>query len=237
MLLFGVNFNLYYLILIKQFRTAIKSTELWVYGAIVFISGIVISVDISRFYNDFGDAVRHAFFQVSSVMTTTGFATTDFNLWPELSRMTLLLAMCIGACAGSTGGGFKISRLVILWKEGRRQIKRAVTPNRVEMVHFNGKPLSQSILSGVCGYLVLYVILIAVSIFLVSFDRMDITTNVTAVLATVNNIGPGLSVVGPTGNFSGFSIFSKCVLIFDMLAGRLEIIPVFALFARRTWRS
>jgi trk system potassium uptake protein TrkH len=183
------------------------------------------------------EALKHAAFQVSSVMTTTGFASADFNLWPELSRTVLLTVMIVGGCAGSTGGGMKVSRIIILCKEGYRQMKKSISPNRVEVVRFNGKRVAPELVTSIAGFLILYVLIFVGSLLLVSLDGFDTTSNVTAVIATLNNIGPGLEMVGPTGNYAAYSDFSKLVYVFNMLAGRLEILPLLAACMPRTWRK
>ncbi len=237
MLLFGVNFSCYYLILIKQFKTVWKDEELRMYLGMVFGSIVLISINIYGMYDSLGETVRHAAFQVASIVTTTGFATTDFDLWPSFSKAILLCLMVIGASAGSTGGGFKCGRALLLFKNMRRNLKKALYPRRVEVVCNNGQMMEEGVLSNINTYLSAYVIIIIVSFLLISLDGFSTTTNFSAVLACFNNIGPGLEAVGPTCNFSGYSVLSKLVLIFDMLAGRLEIFPILMLLSKSTWKK
>ena len=237
MLLFGVNFSCYYLILIKQFKTVWKDEELRMYLGMVFGSIVLIMINIYGMYDSLGETVRHAAFQVASIVTTTGFATTDFDLWPSFSKAILLCLMVIGASAGSTGGGFKCGRALLLFKNMRRNLKKALYPRRVEVVCNNGQMMEEGVLSNINTYLSAYVIIIIVSFLLISLDGFSTTTNFSAVLACFNNIGPGLEAVGPTCNFSGYSVLSKLVLIFDMLAGRLEIFPILMLLSKSTWKK
>ncbi|MBQ2825936.1 MAG: TrkH family potassium uptake protein [Clostridia bacterium] len=236
MALFGVNFSCYYLIIARRFKEVLKSEELRAYVIIMLVATVTIAMNIANTCSGIGEAFRGAFFQVSSVMTTTGFSTMDFNLWPELSRIIMLIVMCIGACEGSTGGGLKVSRFILLGKIAVREIRHAAKPNAVSTVRYNGKTVSEGMVRNICSYFVLYVIVIIVSVVLVSFDGFDTVSNVSGVIATVNNIGPGLEMVGATGNFGSYSLFSKLVFSFDMLFGRLELFPMFALFSLRTWR-
>lgn len=226
MLMFGVNFNIYYLLLTKKFSLIRKNEELWAYAAIVAVSVICIALNIMPLCGSFGESFRQSFFQVSSIITTTGYATADFNLWPTFSKIILVLLMFIGACAGSTGGGLKVIRTVILSKTALMSIKKAFFPRRVQSYKSEGKPLDNELASGVCSYFAVYMLIMAVSVIIVSLDGFDMSTTVTSVIATFNNIGPGLEMVGPAGNFSQFSYLSKLVLSFDMLAGRLELYPL-----------
>jgi trk system potassium uptake protein TrkH len=237
MLLFGVNFNLYYLILIKQFKTAIKSTELWVYGAIVFIAGIVISVDISRFYNDFGDSVRHAFFQVASIITTTGYSTCDFNEWTGFSKAILFVLMFVGGCAGSTAGGIKISRFIIALKTVFRDLRKMLHPRSVSSVQFEGKKVEDSTINSVSLYFAFYIIIFFAIFIIISFEPFDFETNFTAVSACFNNIGPGFGGVGPMSSFAGYSDAATLLLTLAMLLGRLEIFPILLLFTPSMWKK
>ena len=237
MLLFGVNFSCYYLILVKQFKTVWKDEELRMYLGMVFGSIVLITINIYGMYDSLGESIRHAAFQVASIVTTTGFATTDFDLWPSFSKAILLCLMVIGASAGSTGGGFKCGRALLLFKNMRRNLKKALYPRRVEVVCNNGQMMEEGVLSNINTYLSAYVIIIIVSFLLISLDGFSTTTNFSAVLACFNNIGPGLEAVGPTCNFSGYSVLSKLVLIFDMLAGRLEIFPILMLLSKSTWKK
>ena len=236
MLLFGVNFSCYYLLLLREFKSVFKDEELRLYLGIVFASIVAIVLNLQGTYGTLEETIRHAAFQVSSIITTTGYATTDFDLWPSFSKMILLALMIIGACAGSTGGGIKVARVLLLFKSLRRNIRQVLHPNKVQVVRNNNQVVEESILDTTNAYLAAYVVIIIVSVILISLDGFSTGTNITAVLACFNNIGPGLEAVGPTCNFSGFSVFSKLVLIHDMLAGRLEIFPILVLFSRSTWR-
>ncbi len=237
MLLFGVNFNLYYFLLLRHFREAFRSEELRVYLGIVAFATLTITVNIVRLYGSVGTALRTAFFQVASIITTTGYATVDFNLWPNYARTVLVLLMFVGACAGSTAGGLKVSRIVIFLKAARQDLNRMLHSHAVTTVRFEGKPLDEKTLRGVHNYFNLYMLLFAVSVLLVSIDGFDLVTTFTAVATCFNNVGPGMELVGPTGSFAGFSAPVKLLLSFDMLAGRLELYPMLALFSRRVWRA
>lgn len=237
MFLFGVNFSFYYYILIRKVKDAFKMEEVrWYVGIYI---GAVILLMANLIYNGYGvlDSLLHVTFQVSSIMTTTGYATTDFNLWPEFSRNLMVCLMFIGACAGSTGGGIKISRIMIYLKQVTKELMQQIHPRRVHIIKMEGKELPHSTAHSCNVLLMTYIIVLFVSFLLISFDGFDTTTNFTAVIATLNNIGPGLNMVGPTGNFSEFSDFSKYVLMFDMLAGRLEIFPMILLFHPATWKK
>ena len=231
MTLFGINFNFYFLLLCKKFKDAFKSEEVWTYLAIMLSAIVVIAINVKDMFASFGEALHHSAFQVSSVMTTTGYATTDFNQWPELSRMIMLAVMCVGACAGSTGGGLKVSRVIILLKSARREFRRISHPRSVKIITFDGNRVSDDTIRNTFAYFFIYVMIFAASVLVVALDNFDFTTTVTSVIATLNNIGPGLNMVGATGNFSEFGFLSKLVLIADMLLGRLEIFPLLFLFA------
>ena len=231
MTLFGINFNFYFLLLCKKFKDAFKSEELWTYLAIMLSAIVVIAINVKDMFASFGEALHHSAFQVSSVMTTTGYATTDFNQWPELSRMIMLAVMCVGACAGSTGGGLKVSRVILLLKSARREFRRISHPRSVKIITFDGNRVSDDTIRNTFAYFFIYVMIFAASVLVVALDNFDFTTTVTSVIATLNNIGPGLNMVGATGNFSEFGFLSKLVLIADMLLGRLEIFPLLFLFA------
>jgi trk system potassium uptake protein TrkH len=233
MILFGVNFNLFYLILLGHVKDALKSEELRWYLSIVGLSTLVITLNIMSSFK--GQSFRYAFFQVASLITTTGFATTDFNYFPELSKSILVLLMFTGACAGSTGGGFKISRLIIILKSFKKEVKKLFHPNSVTVIKLENKPIDSSLSHSTVNYFMMYILIMMGSCIAISVDNFDFTTNVTAVISCFNNIGPGLNVVGPMGNFGGFSIFSKLVLSLDMLFGRLEILPMLVLFSARSW--
>ena len=237
MFLFGINFGCYYLLLLRQFRGVFKDEELRVYIGVVIAAILIIVLNIRSLYGTLEETIRHAAFQVSSIITTTGFATTDFDLWPSLSKTVLLALMVIGACAGSTGGGIKVARVLLLFKSLRRNIRQVMHPNRVQVVRNNGAVVEEQVLENTHAYLAAYVVIFIVSVLLISIDGFSTTTNISAVLACFNNIGPGLEAVGPTCNFAGFSVFSKLVLSLDMLAGRLEVFPMLVLLSRATWRN
>lgn len=236
MALFGVSFNIYYLLLIRSFRTAFKNEELYTYFGIMALFTLFITLDIRPLFPHGGEALRHAAFQVSSIMTTTGFSTADFNLWPQFSRMLLVVLMVLGACAGSTGGGIKIARVLILLKAARNAVSQAVKPNTVRLTRLNGNALDQDTIHGTHVFMTLYAVIAVTSMLALSFNGFSVDTNATAVLACLNNIGPGLDDVGPMGNYGAFSPLGKLILIFNMLIGRLEIIPMFTLFAPSVWK-
>ena len=235
MTLFGVNFSIYYLLLLKEFRSAFKDEELRLYFGIILTSILLIVLNIRPLYATLEETIRHAAFQVSSIMTTTGFATTDFDLWPSFSKTILLALMVIGASAGSTGGGIKCIRVLLLFKILRRYIRQILNPQKVMVVRNNGKAVDEKVLSNPNAYLAAYVVIIIISTLLVSLDGFDFETNMSAVLACFNNIGPGMAAVGATCNYAAYSVFSKLVLSIDMLAGRLEIFPILVLLSRSTW--
>ena len=236
MLLFGVNFNLYYLIFLRRARIALKSEELHWYLGIVAFAVITIAANINSLYGSLHQAVRHSFFTVASIITTTGFGTMDFDQWPQYSRTLLVLLMFIGACAGSTGGGLKVSRVMLLLRTARRSMRRMIHSRSVESIRFDGRIIEEDTLNTCLIYLAIYCLVTIASVVLVSLNNFSFETNVTGVIACINNIGPGLGMVGPTGNFAAFSGLSKLVLAFDMLAGRLELFPVLFLFSVRTWK-
>ena len=235
MMLFGINFNLYGLVLLGRGRQALKSEELRTYLGVIAAATLLIVLNTRAAGVRLGETVRHAFFQVSSIITTTGFATCDFDLWPSLSKCVLVLLMLVGACAGSTGGGIKISRVLILIKRAGEELHKFIFPNSVTKIRLEKKILDREVVHTTSAFLIVYVFIFAISTLLVSAEGHDLETCFTAVAATFNNIGPGLSVVGPTRNFGFFSDFTKYVLIFDMLAGRLELFPMLILFSPRTW--
>lgn len=236
MLVCSINFNVYYLFLKRKPKEALLNEEMRFFLIIVFGSAIMITINIMDGFSGIFEAFHTAIFQVASVISTTGFATADFNLWPEFSKMILVLLMFVGACAGSTGGGFKVSRLIIILRSIKNEIMSVTHPRSVQKVHMDGRRISDTTVKTVLCYLAAYVLLVLGSVLLISLDGFDMTTNVTAVMATFNNIGPGLGVVGPTGNFGDFSIFSKIILMFDMLIGRLELFPMLVLFAPGMWK-
>ena len=236
MLLFSVNFSCYYLLLIGRVKDAFNA-ELSRFAAIVGAVMLVVTLNVRGLFATLGEAIRHVAFTVASLISTTGFATVNFDAWPELSRTLLVLIMFIGACAGSTGGGLKVSRLMILIRGAFNEVGTLIHPRRVKRVMMDGHPVDTEVLHATNIYMMWYVLVFALSVILISFDDHDLITNFTAVTATINNIGPGLGLVGPTGNFAIFSIPSKLVLIFDMLAGRLELFPMLVLFAPATWKK
>lgn len=236
MLIFGVNFTCYYLVLMRRFKEVLFDEELRLYLGIVAVSIIAIAVNVRGMYDSLGETLRHSAFQVSSIITTTGFATDNFDLWPAFSKGVLLCLMTVGACAGSTGGGFKVVRLLLMVKNLGRKIRRVYSPQRVQTVRMNSKTVDEKTLDNINTYLAAYVVIVIVSFLIVSADGFSTTTNFSAVLSCFNNIGPGLDLVGPSSNFSSYSQLSKIVLSFDMLAGRLEIFPVLALFSKSTWK-
>ena len=237
MILFGVNFNAYFFIITKKFAQAFKMEEVRYYFGIIGIAILIITCNIYHIFGSAAKAFQQAAFQVGSIITTTGYATTDFNTWPEISRTILLLLMFIGACAGSTGGGIKVSRILILCKTVRKELHIFLHPNAVKKIKMDGKAIPHEVVRSTNIFFIVYMLIFASSIFLIAFDDFDLITNFTAVAATFNNIGPGLELVGPTGNFGMFSWFSKLILTFDMLAGRLEIFPLLILFVRDTWKK
>ena len=237
MILFGVNFNFYFLILMKKGRQALQSEEVRAYFLIILASVLLISVNIRGSFDHFWQAFQQAAFQVGSIITTTGYATADFNLWPEFSRTILVILMFIGACAGSTGGGIKVSRFVIMLKTVKKELRQLLHPKSIKKIQIDGKAVEHEVVRSTNVFLIVYLLLFSFSILLVAFDNAGMITTFTAVAATLNNIGPGLELVGPLGNFSGFSNFSKLVLTFDMLAGRLELFPLLLLFMRSTWKK
>ena len=236
MALFGINFSCYYLLLIGNFRSVFKDEELRMYLGILLGATLLIAWNLRGFYPTLGETFRHAAFQVSSIMTTTGFATTDFGRWPAFSQSILLLLMVIGACAGSTGGGLKCARALLLFKGLKRNIHQVLHHRRVQAIRINDQVVEEKVLDNANAYLSAYVIILFLSFLVISLDGYSIGTNFSAVLACFNNIGPGLEAVGPTCNFGGYSALSKLVLILDMLAGRLEIFPILVLFSHSTWK-
>lgn len=237
MIIFGIDFTVYYLFFNRKFRSAIRSDEVRTYIFIIISAIILICINSRDMFDSLESAVRHSAFQVGSIMTTTGYATTDFDKWPEFSKFILIVLMFIGACAGSTGGGFKVSRVIILFKSLVKEIKIAAHPRSTHKLSMNDRPIAHETVRSVNTFLVAYIIIFFTSVLLISIDGFDFTTNFTAVAATLNNIGPGLSGVGPTQNFSIYSPISKLILTFDMLVGRLEIFPILILFSPYTWKN
>lgn len=237
MILFGVDFSLYYLLLLGKAREVLKSEELRGYLGIILAAIVLISINCIDIFQNLADTIRYVAFQVSSIITTTGFATTDFDKWPEFSKTILVILMIIGSCAGSTGGGIKVSRLLILLKTIKKEIISCIHPNATRKITINSRPIEHEVVRRVNVFMAVYVLIFAASTLIVSIDNFDLTTNFTAVCATINNIGPGLSMVGPTRNFSAFSSLSKLVLCADMIIGRLEIFPFLLLFSPAAWRK
>lgn len=237
MILFGINFNVYFLILGKKIKDVLKNEEVRYYLIILISATIIIALNISSQFKSMGMAFHHALFQVASIMTTTGFSSVDFNLWPELSKTILIILMFIGACAGSTGGGIKVSRFIIVCKDAVNELSMLIHPRRVKVMKMDGKKIEKKTFHNVCAYLFVYMIIFIASLLLISLNNYDFSTNFSAVAATMNNIGPGLNLVGPATSYSFLSDFSKFVLSFDMIAGRLELFPILLLFAPGTWKK
>lgn len=237
MVLFGINFTFYILLLARKFKQSFRMEELWVYFGIIAVSVVLIAINISSMYPTAYDAFHQSFFYVSSIITTTGFGIKDVTKWPEFSQAVIVIITFIGAMAGSTGGGFKVSRVILLFKEARKEFALLVHPRNVKSVKMDGKTVEHSVMRTTSIFLVVYIGIFALSYLLLSLDNFDFTTTFTAVAANLNNTGPGLGAVGPMGNYSDFSILSKIVLIFDMLAGRLELFPLMLLFAPSAWKK
>ncbi len=237
MFLFGVNFNLYYLILARRFRTALKSRELWFYGILVLGSVTAVSINIAPLFSGFGETVRTAAFQVVSIFTTTGYSTADFNQWPDFSKTLLVILMFIGGCAGSTAGGIKVSRVMLILRMVRRDLKRMLHPRSVGVVKMDGKRVDEETLTGVSSYLAVYVVVFLMIVLLLSIEPFDFETTFTAAAACFNNIGPGFGAVGPTSSFSAFSPAAKLLLSLAMLLGRLEIFPILLAFSPSMWKK
>ena len=236
MIAFGVNFNIYYLILCKKFRQAFRSEELRAYLGVILATILIITWNIHTRFGNIWEALRHSAFQVGSIITTTGFSTDNFDIWPQLSKTLLIMLMFLGACAGSTGGGIKVSRFLIMLKTVRKELFSFCHPHGIRKIKMDGHLVAHETVRAVNIFLIAYMLIMAFSILLIGFDNYDFTTNFTAVTATLNNIGPGLELVGPMENFNLFSPFSKFLLMFDMLAGRLEIFPILMLMNPSTWR-
>jgi trk system potassium uptake protein TrkH len=236
MFLFGINFSCFYLLLLGNIKSIFKDEELRLYIGLALGVILLIGLNIHHLYSSWADTFRHAAFQVSTIITTTGFATADFDMWPMFSKGLLLLLMVVGACAGSTAGGLKCARLLLLFKSLGRNIRKLVNPKKVQVVRINGRAVGETVIDHANAYLAAYVIIIVLSLLVISIDNQTIGTNLSAVLACFNNIGPGMEAVGPTCNFAFFSPLSKLVLIFDMLAGRLEIFPILILFSSYSWK-
>lgn len=236
MILSGVNYNLYFLLLMRKFRAAFRLEEVRLYLGTAFVSTVIICINIRNIYPTISEAIRQSSFQVATLMTSTGFATADFDAWPEFSKCILILLMLMGACAGSTGGGVKMSRVLILAKGIRRQIQMLIHPRAIKKIRMDGNILEHDVVRATNAYFGVFFVIFTLSVLAISIDGYDFTTNFTAVLATLNNMGPGFNSVGPTCNYGFFSNFSKIVLIFDMLAGRLELFPMLVLFTPLSWK-
>lgn len=237
MILFGINFNFYFYILYRHFRKAISMEEIHYYLAMILIAVTIIFLNVRTMYPTGFEAMTHSVFQVASLATSTGFSTTDFDLWPQTSQTILIIVMFVGACAGSTGGGIKVSRIVIMFKTVLKELNSYIHPKSVRKINVEGKPVDHEVVRSINVFFITFMIIFSLSVFAISFEDEDLVTNFTAVLTTINNMGPGLSKVGPTQNFGHFNVFSKLVLMFDMLAGRLELFPLLILFHPAIWKD
>ena len=237
MILFGMNFNFYYYFTTKQVNKAFKMSEIKVYLAVIAIVTAIISVAVAGQYKNYGESLRHSFFQVATIITTTGFATTDFDVWPSIAKFLLLCLMILGACASSTGGGIKVARFQIMFKSVKREIQSYIHPKTVKKIHVDGKTVDSEVIHSVALYFFIYLMIFVISMFIVAFEGHDLVTIFSSVAATFNNIGPGLSLVGPTQNYSFFSNVSKWVFIFDMIAGRLELMPLIVFLTPTTYKG
>lgn len=237
MILFSLNFNIYFLIFSKKFKDAFKMSEIWYYLAIIAAATGIITVNIKGMFPSTREAFGNAIFTVSSIISSTGFTAVDFNIWPEISRTILVMLMFIGACAGSTGGGIKVYRIVILFKSMGKELQTLIHPKQVKKIRIDSHEIEHEVIRSVNVFMVCFILVFVISLLCISFEDYDMVTNFTAVATTINNIGPGLELVGPTSNFAFFSPFSKLVLIFDMLAGRLELFPMLLLFSPITWKK
>ena len=237
MILFGLNFNIYYLLLIRRFKSVLKNTELWVYLGIVAVSVTVIGFNIYSIYGNVADTARASAFQVASIVSTTGFSTANFDLWPGLSKAILLVLMFLGSCAGSTAGGLKVSRVILLLKMVRNELRHLIVPKSVNSVKLDGKQVDASVLKNAGNYFVLYVFLLGAMFLALSFEPFSMETNFTATVACFNNIGPGFDAVGPAESFAAYTPFSKLVLSFAMLLGRLELFPMLLIFSPKLWKK
>ena len=237
LILFSINFAMYFLLLTRRFKQVLKSDELRFFLIVVVVSIAAITINIAPTFDSVGTALRAAAFQVASIISTAGFASVDFNLWPEFSRMLLVILMLIGACAGSTGGGMKCSRILVLIRSANREVRSIIHPRSVSVVRLDGEPLSEQTVKTTQSYFIVYIFLIFVASLIVGIDNFSFGTTLTAVISCVGNIGPGLEAVGPMGNFAGFSDLSKLVLSFCMILGRLEMFPILVLFSRNAWKK
>lgn len=237
MILFGVNFSFYYMVLTRRFKEAAKNTEVWTYLGVILTSSLVIALNVYKLFPSVKDTLRNSFFTVASIISTTGLCTADYDQWPQLSKMIIIMLMFFGACAGSTGGGIKISRIMVLCKSAVGEIKHLVHPKSVNSIKIGGKRVSSETVKNIRSFFVIEMIMLAVSTLIVSLDNFDTSTTVSSVITCIQNVGPGFNVVGPTGNFASFSALSKIVFIFDMLAGRLELMPLLVLFYPPIWKK
>lgn len=237
MMIFGIDFSVYYLLLLRKFTDAFRSEEVKAYLGIIAISTLLITINIFSVFGTLKESLRHAFFQVASVITTTGYATFDFEIWPSFSKTILVMLMFVGACAGSTGGGIKVSRILIYLKCIVKEIKVSLHPNTIYKIKMNNRTIEHEVIRSTNVFMTAYLMLFAISLLIISLDNFDFTTNFTATLATMNNIGPGLNKVGPTQNFSIYSNLSKVILSINMLVGRLEIFPMLVLISPHTWKK
>lgn len=237
LVLFGTNFSVYIMLLARKFKQAFKMEELWLYLGIIAVSTLIIAINIFSIYRDAYESFHQSFFYVASIISTAGFGIDDVNKWPELSKAVIIIITFIGAMAGSTGGGFKVSRILILFKEVRKEFALLIHPRNVKTIKMDGKTVDHSVMRNTSVFLVVYLGIFILSFIVVSFEGKDVLTNFTAVAANLNNTGPGLNIVGPTGNYSSFNILSKAVMIFDMLAGRLELFPLLLLFSPSAWKK
>lgn len=237
MILFGINFSVYFLFLNKKFKQGIRSEEVRWYLLIIAASVLFIGFNVRDQFSSIFESLHHALFQVASIITTTGYSTVDFDTWSSASKTVIVILMFIGACAGSTGGGIKVSRIVIMIKTVKKELAYYIHPRSIKKLQMDGKRIEHEVIRAVNVFLIAYIIIYVASLFIISFDGKDMVTNFTAIAATINNIGPGLGGVGPTANFSHFSALSKVTMMFDMLVGRLEIFPMLLLFAPLTWKK
>jgi trk system potassium uptake protein TrkH len=237
MMIFGINFNIYYLIITKKVINAIKSEELWIYIIMILTASGLIAYNTHSIYNNVGDAIRHAFFQVNAIVSTTGYATTDFNLWPTLSKGIIIILMFIGGCAGSTAGGFKLSRVILLFKNATATVKQMIHSRSVTAVRFEGKSVDNATILGVTNYLAIYTLCFFVILVIILFEPFSFEMNFATVTACFNNVGPSFEAAGPMGNYDCYSYFAKIVLSFAMLLGRLEIFPMLILFSPTVWKK
>ncbi|MBR4874604.1 MAG: TrkH family potassium uptake protein [Clostridia bacterium] len=237
MMLFGINFGMYFLLILKKWKKAVMYEEVRYYIGVIIIATAIIFFNIYPSIENVSDALRHSFFQVSSIITTTGFSSTDFNLWPTASKTILVFLMFVGACAGSTGGGMKISRIMVLFKTVKKELMICIHPGTVKKIKVEGKAITHEVQRSITAFFIAYMLLFVISVLIISFENHDIVTTFTSVVATIGDIGPGLEKIGPTGNFAFFSPLSKYVLMFNMLAGRLELYPLLALLQLSMWKS